>query len=173
MLKTVTLSDGLPCEVRALGLYELDQVAFDDPGDFQYDYQISESQVTKKTYTLRDWSEVPEKPITLRELCEYGSLEWAQWNAFALYEAVLQRRYEQIEASETHAHDVGRYVIRECLAEGDRARVLTPGDLEAVMGAALVDELTLAEVGAALAITFPGLLGWSADFASLEHLAGG
>lgn len=173
MLKTVTLSDGLSCEVRVLGLYELDSVPFDDPGEFQYIYQISDNQTQMKTYTLRDWTEVPEKPITLRELCEAGSYEWAQWNAFALYEAVLQRRYEQIEATERHAHDVGRYVIRECLAEGDRGRVLMPGDLEAVMGAAMIEELTLAEVGVALANTFPGLVGWSVDFASSEHLAVG
>lgn len=162
MFKTVTLSDGGPCEVRVLGIYELDQVADDTPEDFQYDYQISENQVTKKTYTLRDWTEVPEKPIALRELCEYGSLEWAQWNAFALYEAVLQRRYEQIEASERHAHDVARYVIRECLAEGDRGRVRMPGDLEAVMGAALVAEETAEDLARAMAITFQIDLGWPA-----------
>lgn len=173
MYKTVTLSDGGPCEVRVLELYELDVIPDNTPEDFQYDYQISESQVTKKAYTLRDWTEAPEKPTTPKELCTHGSLEWAMWNAWDLYEAVLQRRYEQIEATEAHAHDVARYVIRECLAEGDRGRVRLPGDLEAVMGAAMVEELTLQEVGVALANTFPGLMGWSVDFAGAQHLAVG
>lgn len=173
MLKTVTLSDGDPCEVRVLGLYELDSVPIGDIEDFKYDYQISESQVTKKTYTLRDWTEAPQKPDTPKELCEAGSLGWAMWNAWDLYEAVLQRRYEQIEAAERHAHEVGRYVIRECLAEGDRGRVRLPGDLEVILQAALVEELTLAEVGAALAITFSGFMGWSVDFAGARSSAGG
>lgn len=169
MLKTVTLSDGGPCEVRVLGLYELDAVAFDDPGEFEYDYQISSltNQITKKRYTLRDFDPGgPERPTVPKELCTGDSYEdeWerARWDSYDLYQAVLQRRYEQIEASERHAHDVGRYVIRECLAEGDRGRVRLPGDLEAVMGAALVAEETAEDLARAMAITFQIDLGWPA-----------
>jgi hypothetical protein len=173
MFKTVTLSDGDPCEVRVLGLYELDSVPFDDPGEFEYDYQISESQVTKKRYTLRDWDEVPKEPTKPKESCETDSYEWAMWNAYDLYQAVLQRHYEQIKASEAHAHDVGRYVIRECLAESDRGRVLTPGDLDLICAAAMVDGETMGGIEAALASTFPGLLGWSLDFAGDGGAASG
>lgn len=174
MLKTVTLpSDGLPCEVRVLGLYELDSVPFDDPGDFQYEYQMTNNQITKKTYTLRNWPEAPEQPTKPRELCEAGSYEWALWNRWDLYEAVLQRRYEQIEAAERHAHDVGRYVIRECLAPKDQPRVKMPKDLEVICGAAMVDEETIGGIESALSGTFPGLLGWALDFAGAGGAASG
>jgi hypothetical protein len=159
MLKSVTLSDGLPCDVRVLGIYELDSVPFDDPGEFEYDYQVSDNQVQKKRYTLRDWTEAPEKPDTPKELCEHGSYEWAQWNAFDLYQAVLQHRLLQIERSEQHAHSVAKYIISNCLAEADRGRVRLPGDLEVVLQAALVEEETIGGVETALAVTFPGLLG--------------
>jgi hypothetical protein len=173
MFKTVILSDEGPVEVRTLGLYELDSVPFNDPGDFEFDYQLSSGQVTKKRYTLRDWTETPEQPTQPRESCEPGSYEWALWNRWDLYSAVLQRRLEQIEAAERHTHDVARYVIRACLAEADRGRVRTPGDLEAVMGAALVEEETIGGIEAALAVTFPGFLGWHFDFAGAGGLAGG
>lgn len=162
MLKTVTLSDGGPCEVRILGLYELDSVPFDDPGEFQYEYQISQNQVVKKTYTLRDWSEAPEKPAVPKELCEAGSYEWAQWGAHDLYQAVLQHRWLQIEKAEEHAHGVAKYIIANCLSEQYRARMRTPGDLEAVMQAALVAEETAEDLARAMADTFQIDLGWPA-----------
>lgn len=159
--KTVTLDDGGAAQVRVLALYELDAVLFEDPGEYQHVYPNGQS----KTYTLRDWPEgEPEKPPVAEELAEHGSLHWAQWNRWRLYQAVLAHRLKQIEAADRHAHQVARYVLAHCISPGDLPRLVTPADLEKILQAALVTEVGMEAIETALAVTFPGLVQWQ------EHL---
>lgn len=167
--KEVTLEDGGPCQVRVLGLYELDSALMaDDVGDYQHTYPNGQT----KTYTLRDWPDgEPEKPPVLEELAEVGSLHWAMWNRWRLYQAVLSHRLKQIEAAERHAHQVAKYVLRDCLSPEDLPRVVTPADLAKILQAALVVEVGMEDIETALAATFPGLVQWQEYFEGFTQIA--
>jgi hypothetical protein len=158
--KTVTLDDGGPCQVRVLTLYELDNVPFEDPGEYQHTYPNGQT----KTYTLRDGPDgEPEKPPGLEELAEHGSLHWAMWRRWNLYQAVLAHRLKQIEATDRHAHEVAKYILAHCISPEDYPRV-TPGDLSKILQAALVTEVGMEAIETALAVTFPGLVQWQEYF---------
>jgi hypothetical protein len=61
MHEVVTLSDGADCEVRVLGLFELqNEVApEEEPGPFVYTYEVLGGQVVSKTYDAEDFANPP------------------------------------------------------------------------------------------------------------------
>jgi hypothetical protein len=63
MFKEVTLSDGEPCSVRVLGLFELDAVGPVIPGPYRYQMLTYTGQVYEAEYPLPD--EPPEKTTRL------------------------------------------------------------------------------------------------------------
>jgi hypothetical protein len=66
MHEVVTLSDGADCEVRVLGLFELqNEVApEEEPGPFVYTYEVLGGQVVSKTYDAEDFANPPTRPST-------------------------------------------------------------------------------------------------------------
>ena len=143
---TVELDSGVQIQVRVLGLYELDEVAIDDPGPFTFLYTLPDGQVRPKRYTLDYWPQPPETPELAKELCQEGTVEWAMWNRRDLYEAVLQREIERVELQELCAHDIARYVLETCVTDQDRAKIVTFEDVARVLNAAIVKEVSLQDI---------------------------
>jgi len=148
--KEVTLSDGQPCRVRCLGLFELDAVGPDIPGPYRYQILTYTGQVFEAEYPLPDTP--PDKPDD--EQPEPNSVEWRQLQDYETYLCALAHEEARTRAVEDWLNNCATYILERCLDEADRARLVDPDDYQAVYAAAAVPRLKLEDIGAALRATF-------------------
>lgn len=138
----VTLSDGLPCEVRRLGLYELDFVTDELPDRvFYYEMGILGGQTVKAPYQFP--AEPPQPPDMPLEECQPNSREWRQWQNVQTYEAAIAHLHTWTVAFEKWRNDRDDYILRTCVNEADWQHVKTPEDWKKILAAAVVPELTM------------------------------
>lgn len=164
-MKTVTLSDNLPCDVRQLQLYELDAVPFDDPGPFLMVDILAGGETQTREYDLAAWDEPPKPPAIPKDECEPDSLEAALWLIYDRYQAAVYQHSVRLHAFIERGHSIARYILANCIAEADRNRIVTPEDYHRIYAAAMVSEVRMEDIEAALASTFPGYLEWCAAYA--------
>lgn len=161
----ITLSDNLPCNVRQLELYELDNVPFDDPGPYLMIDVLAGGETQKREYDLSAWDEPPQPPNVAKDKCDPGSMEAALWLIYDRYQAAVHQHIVRLHAFVEHGHDIAKYVIEHCLDEADRHRVVTAEDYHKIYTAAMVQEVGMEDIEAVLASVFPGFLEWAAAYA--------
>jgi hypothetical protein len=157
MYKEVALSDGLPCPVRVLGLFELDAIGPDIPGPYRYSILTYSGQVYEAEYPL------PERPPEKPALSEAegpegepapGTVEWKQQQEYDTYLCAVAHEETRAQAVEAWLNNVAAYVLARCLDEPDRARLVEPEDYQSVYAAALVPRLRMEDIETALRQTF-------------------
>jgi hypothetical protein len=155
MDKTVTLSDGNPCAVRVLGLFELDEVAPDNaPGPF---YEVVTGVDGKRVSTLYKPPAVPpEKPEIPREQVVQFSSEYEAWIDYEMYQQYVEHRQKEVAVMQKYRVKAKAKIMRDCLAREDRERVISMEDWNKVHGAALSAQLTEEDIAGALRNNFPG-----------------
>lgn len=147
MQKEVTLSDGEPCLVRVLGLFELDGIGPEIPGPYRYSILTYTGQVYEEEYTLPD--QPPDRPED--EKPEQGSPAWHQLQDYETYLCAVAHEEKRAQAIEGWLNNCAAYILEHCLAEEDRARLVEPEDYWAVYAAACVPKLRLEDIESALA----------------------
>ena len=128
----VTLSDGEPCEVRKLRIFELRE-AIDPPlyGYFTYEVEIGGRMVTA-VY------EPPDEPPQVTTTEPYA-MKWQQ-EEVELYRAYLAFDEKQRLDPERYVYEVAAYILANCIA--DPSRIKTAEDYAAVYQAALTPHLS-------------------------------
>lgn len=161
MLKSVVLSDGEPCRVRQLGLFELDGKGREILGPYKYSMLLITGVVVEDTYDLRSLDEEPEPPSMPPDKIEAGSVEWYQLQEFTTYQAAISHEKTRAESYQDYCLDIAQYILQYCLNPEDRHRVVTEDDWQAVYQAVLCPELTMEGVTACLRDVFYGYLQWA------------
>lgn len=160
MYKEVTLSDKNTCQVRVLGLFELDVVGPAIPGPYRYQVLTYTGQVYEAEYPIPD--EPPEKPEDPEP--ETGSVEWRQLQDYETYLCAVAHEETRAAAVEDWLNNCAAYVVEHCLEPADRARLVEPEDYAAVYAAAVVPRLTMDDIEDALSQVY------RAEFAGLGIL---
>lgn len=147
----VKLSDGKPCRIRQLGIFELDNVAPSEKmGPFFYTMEMVDGNKVEDVYDLAALEVAPPKPKTPREDAEKGSSEWKSWLEWETYRAALAHYENQHVVTEEYNEAVLQYIVDMSMVnKSDITRIVTPEDWETVYTAALVpevDENIIAEV---------------------------
>jgi len=142
------LSDGEPCPVRCLGLFELDAVGPALPGPYRYQLLTYTGQVYEAEYPLPD--EPPEKPEDPEP--EQGSIEWRNLQDYETYLCALAHEEARVQAVEDWLDNCAAYILEHCIE--DPRRLVEPEDYEAVYAAATVPKLRMDDIEAALAQTY-------------------
>ena len=152
MHKEVFLSDGGPCQVRVLGLFELEQVGPEIPGPYTYDILTVTGVIYRVEYDLtRNLQRPPQKPAeTPPDELEPASPQWAAWNEWDHFQAAIAHERARFDAIEIYLANVAVYITEHCLEPTDRIRLVEPEDYRAVYAAALVPKLTLDDIEQAL-----------------------
>ena len=150
MIKEVTLSDGLPCQVRCLGLFELDAVGPDIPGPYRYSILTYTGQVFEAEY--QPGQAPPIKPEPSEP--ETGSPTWHQLREWDTYQAYLAHETTRSQAIEEWLNNCAAHILANCLDVATRLRLVEAEDYQAVYAAAMVPHLTLEDIGTALRSTF-------------------
>ena len=76
----ISLSDGLPCDVRTLGIFELDNVPRNQIGPFVYTIELVGGVKKEVVYDLAKYDEEgrepPQKPDTPEHLIKEDTEDW-------------------------------------------------------------------------------------------------
>lgn len=154
MFKTVILSDGEPCKIHCLGLFELDGKAHEILGPYRYTLLLATGQIVEDEYVLPPT--LPEKPDV--EKPEPGSFEYSQLLEYETYQAAIAHEKLRLESAEDHARQIAQYILETCLEEIDRQRVVNDQDWRKIKQAAIVPQLTEEVLTQTLRDTFQGII---------------
>ena len=154
MKVTEILSDNEPCEIRVLGLFELDPLApAEAPGDFMEEIDIG-GKVTLKKYIPPDTP--PEEPEVQFSDVREGSQLWHDWEEYRLWLGFIEHRRREAKIISRYATRVKDYILKKCISKKDIKRVIYDSDWLAIHRAALSARLKEEDLAQALAGTFPG-----------------
>lgn len=163
MYKMVTLSDGQPCRVRVLGLFELNGKGREVLGVYRYSLLLATGQITEDEYDLRALDEIPRPPDKPVEEIKTGSVDWYDLKEYETYLCAVTHEKHRIESYHDYVQDITAYILTNCLSPEDRNRIVTVEDWEAIYQIVFVPELTMEVIRQCLADTFQGFLSWAGD----------
>ena len=160
----VLLSNGFVCRVRRMALYELDAVPYKEPEPFTYVYVNKKTgKEIRRVYDISQWSKPPIPPDRPEHECDPDSYEGELWHVYNTYQAALLHKLKQNEAAVHYAQAVSRYVLDSCISARAVRQIVSADDYTRVYQQALTPEVTVTEVEAALAASFPGIIRQTAD----------
>jgi hypothetical protein len=155
MEENIILSDGQPCTVRVLGLFELDEAAPDNaPGPFYEKMESVEGKIVSRLYVPPD--KPPEEPTQPRSEAKEGTQLFEEWLEHDLYQEYVEHRHKEAEFINEYAQDAKDIILDRCLAKEDLNRIVTDEDWRKIHGAALSSQLTEEDIAAALRNNFQG-----------------
>ena len=151
----VILSDGKPCSVRRLGVFDLDGVGPELPGPFRYTYELSNGQLVEDTYDVSARSKPPEHPgVPENEIVERGP----QWHAlleYETYKAGIAYEYNvRLPQTVHYVREMSAFIVDTCLTEDDVSRIVTEDDYALVYEAAVVPQVTMELLAGSFKHTF-------------------
>lgn len=155
-MPTVTLSDNLPCKVKQLALFELDNKGREVLGPYRYSLLLATGQIVEDEYDLRALTYTPTLPDKPANEIVLNSPEWYQLQEFETYRAALAHEKLRIESYEGYVNDIALYILEHCLSLEDRGRIKESSDWQKVYLAALVPPLTEEGLAQCLRETFQG-----------------
>lgn len=139
---TVQLSDGQPCKVRRLGIFELDVVGPTLVGPFTYKFRLANGEEVETPYDLSKITNPPSHPgVPESEIVEntpqyHALLEWQT------YKAAVQHEQKRLSSVIEYVLEVSQYIVKHALTLEDSRRILDDADWLSVYEAALVPQLT-------------------------------
>lgn len=142
----VTLSDGGSCEVRTLGIFELDRIRREFLGPFTFKMKILGGSEKEVEYDISKYEEldrpIPQKPKTPQEELVPETEEWYQFRDWQLYQAALNHNRLRLESVAAYCDDVASYLIAHCVSPEDSIRIVIDRDWKKVYKVALIPPIT-------------------------------
>ena len=154
MEKEIKLSDGNPCTVRILGLFELDDVAPENaPGPFYEKLEGVEGNTVSRLYVPPEIP--PEEPKQARSEAKENSQLWEAWVEYDTYQLYLEHRRSEAEFVNQYAEESKKAILDLCLIQDDRNRVVDLDDWRKIHTTALSAQLTEEDIAVVLRNNFP------------------
>jgi len=170
----VILSDGKPCRVRQLGLFDLDGVGPELPGPFTYTYTLLNGREIEEVYPLEQISIPPVPPDVPSEGLVEGTPNWHAMIEWQTYKAaVVYERFVRQPALSDYIEEVSAYIARQALDSEDIERLYTVEDWDAILEAALVPQLTIELLAQTFMDTFSAQFAGEQVFEALKHVIKG
>ena len=139
---TITLSDGGPCEVKRLGIFDMDNVGPTLVGPFVYTIKMLDGQEVDVEYDLRKITRPPQHPGVPENEIDEGTPTWHALLDYQTYTMAVAHERKRLNSAVGLIMEQSRYVVDSAMHDEDIERVLTREDYLAVLAAALVPELT-------------------------------
>ena len=139
---TVQLSDGQPCEVRRLGIFELDVVGPTLVGPFTYKFKLANGESVEVEYDLNKITNPPQHPgVPENEIVE-GTPQWHALLEWQTYKAAVQHEQKRLASAIGYVLEITKYIADHSIAHDDQQRIIDDADWQIVYEAALVPQLT-------------------------------
>lgn len=140
--REVILSDGKPCRVRVLGLFEARDIPVD--WDIPFTYQIT--NYTGRTYEVvfpyHEYATPPSKPSVPRHEATDGSKAYHDWREYDLYQAAKAHYEDMDRRVRLYLERMTARIMTECISAADGRRITTVIDLDRVREAAMTRPVT-------------------------------
>ena len=149
----ITLSDGRPCMVRRLGIFELDNIKPPHTRPFIYKVKIGEN-VIERPYDVEAWESPPEPMDLSEERTKEGSSAWWSWFEYEMYYAAVYHEEENKADFERYCVAVRDYILANCVDAVDKLRVVGASDYTSIYYASLVSQIGMNDLELALDNTF-------------------
>lgn len=150
----VILSDGEPCRVRRLGIFELDGVGPALVGPFRYTLKLASGQEVEEEYDISHITKPPQHPGVPENEIEERSPTWWALLEWQTYKAAVEHERKRIESINEYVKQVSAYIAENAISDRDRKRIVDDADWQAVYEAALVPQITLDRLQRAFKIHF-------------------
>lgn len=138
----ITLSDGKPCQIRRLGLFDLDGVGPELSGPFRYMFKLASGQEAWDEYDLSRIKTPPAPVVVPESEVSPGTPLWHQLHEWQVWKAAIVHDRERYEKAAAYVKEVSNYLITNCVSEADRSRFVEAEDWRLLYEAALVPRLT-------------------------------
>jgi hypothetical protein len=135
MIRTVTLSDGKPCDVTVLPLFALIGIGPKDPGDFKLTIHTKLEETYTVLYNMPDEAPVVSDPNDTWQVIERTR-----------YEAAIAHNVQRIALAEERDVNIALHVLDTCITQEDRKRIITDDDYTLVYEACLTREVTREDI---------------------------
>jgi hypothetical protein len=149
----ITLSDGEKCQVRKLGIFELDAIRPPDTRPFVYTEKLGGNEITRP-FDVSAWDKPPNPPTPEQMAAQPGTVPYYFYFEWQLYWAATYKAKENKEDVKRYCKDVANYILSTCISPEDKGRVVTAEDFRLVWAAALVPQLSLEDLAQSLEYTF-------------------
>ena len=173
----VTLSDGGPCEVRTLGIFELDIVRFAFLGPFTHKIKVLGGSEKEAEYDISKYEElgrpVPQLSSKPEHELKENTQEWYEHRDALLHSAALLHNRRRLEAVSEYCDDVVAYILAESISQEDVRRIVVDSDWEKIYVAALVPQVTEELIIETLRSTYQAKYDDEEIFAALDAAKGG
>ncbi len=152
-LTEITLSDGEKCQVRRLGIFELDAIQPPDTRPFVYTEKLGGNEITRP-FDVAAWEKPPAMPTPEQMAAQPGTVPYYHYFEWSLYWAATYKAKENKEDVKRYCKDVAAYILDTCISPEDKKRIVTADDFRLVWAAALVPQLSLEDLAMSLEYTF-------------------
>lgn len=138
----ITLSDGKPCQVRRLGIFDMDGVGPELAGPFAYTMTLANGEEIQDYYDPSQYSNPPQPPEFDGEIVEHSPAWWQllEWETYKA--AIAHEVNERTPSTINYVMEVSAYIVDQVLDREDRKRIVTEEDWVKVVEAALVPPIT-------------------------------
>lgn len=169
----IVLSDGKPCSVRRLGIYDLDGIGAEIIGPFTYEITLLDGQKVNVEYDISNISNPPLHPGVLEHEIDPKSKEWYQLLEWQTYKQALVHERKRINSFVQYINDTSAYIADRCLTPSDKERIVDVVDWSSVREVALVPPLTHDLLGQVLKETFSAVFEGKEIFEAMQGMAKG
>jgi hypothetical protein len=174
MIATVELSDGKPCQIRVLGIFDLDGVGSEMLGPYTYRYQLVTGEEVEDVYPLENITRPPEMPDVGDDTPVPGTQSWWRLAEWQTYKAAVGHERRRLDSVHDRLQSISRFIVDHCLVNpDDRAHIVDRADWAAVYEAALVPQLSMAHVARALKDTYAARFDGMDVLEALATVSGG
>lgn len=171
MKQEVILSDGLPCTVRQLGLFDLDGVGPELPGPFTYTYTLLNGREITEVYPLENISIPPVPPDVPEEGVIEGTPNWHAMIEWQTYRAAISYEHNiRHPAIAYYVQEMSDFIVRSTVDLEDIKRIQTVEDWDAVYKAAVVPQITVELLAQTFVDTFSAKFSGEPVFEALQKV---
>ena len=128
-------------------------LGFEDPGEFKVRVMAEGGVISEWEYDMS--GDAPEKPDTPEKDALPGTIEEAHWLAYKRHQEAILWHKERRKLVDKHIYDVTEYILANCVSDEDRDKIGF-ADMDALRKAALIPEVGMEDIHAALASVFQG-----------------
>ncbi len=140
----VILSDGKPCSVLRLGVFDLDGVGPELPGPFIYTYKLSNGQIVEDKYDVSARSKPPEHPGIPESEIDEDSPQWHALLEYETYKAGIAYEWNvRLPQTVQYIRELSTFIVERCLSDEDKSRIITEDDYALVYEAGIVPQVTM------------------------------
>lgn len=169
----VILSDGKPCRVRRLGIFELDGVGPALVGPFRYKFNLANGQEVEEEYDISNITRPPQHPGVPENEIEERSPQWWALLEWQTYKAAVEHERKRVASVNEYVRTVSAYIAKHAISELDRQRIVDDADWQAVYEVALVPQITVERLRQAFDIHFGAHFKGEEIFDALQRIERG